>query len=348
MSAARRAIDPVDADRPDDRLASRQADRPADRNADRPDVRPGRRQLLLAGVAGLGGLALAGCTANGNTGSAQSNPSSTGGAGATTTPGTGSPTRGGTPTAGGQAAARPSAVVMHGRASVPVLCYHQVRPYAGDDTAYVRSMLVIPPEKFAAQLAGIKAAGYTAISPQQYRDHLFAGAALPAKPVVLSFDDGKDNQFQQAMPALRKHGMTGVFFIMTVVLGQRGWMTKDDVKKLVDAGMSVGSHTWDHHMVTKYSGTDYTTQLVASRELLSGLSGQDVVDFAYPYGAWNTAILPHLTAAGYRTAYQLMDKPLDVKRPELSLRRILAVSTWTGPEVVAKLDAFARDAPSRS
>ena len=237
---------------------------------------------------------------------------------------------------------------MHGRASVPVLCYHQVRPYAGDDTAYVRSMLVIPPEKFAAQLDGIKAAGYTAISPQQYRDHLFAGAALPAKPVVLSFDDGKDNQFQQAMPALRKRGMTGVFFIMTVVLGQRGWMAKGDVKKLVDAGMSVGSHTWDHHMVTKYSGTDYKTQLVASRELLSGLSGQDVVDFAYPYGAWNTAILPQLTTAGYRSAYQLMDKPLDVKRPELSLRRILAVSTWTGPEVVAKLDAFARQSASSS
>ena len=43
-----------------------------------------------------------------------------------------------------------------------------------------------------------------------------------------------------------------------------------------------------------------------------------------------------------------MDKPLDVKRPELSLRRILAVSTWTGPEVVAKLDAFARQSASSS
>lgn len=70
------------------------------------------------------------------------------------------------------------------------------------------------------------------------------------------------------------------------------------------------------------------------------MSGQDVVDFAYPYGAWNTAILPHLTKAGYTSAYQLQEKPIDATHPELTLRRILAVSTWTGDQVVAKLESF--------
>ncbi len=186
----------------------------------------------------------------------------------------------------------------------------------------------------------MKSAGYTTISPAQYAAHLQTGQGLPEKPVILTFDDGKDNQVAQAMPALSQRGMTGTFFIMTVVLGNPGWMRRDDVKNLADAGMTVGSHTWDHHMVTKYSGTDCATQLEKPRALLSSLSGQDVVDFAYPYGAWNTAILPHLTKAGYTSAYQLQEKPIDATHPELTLRRILAVSTWTGDQVVAKLESF--------
>lgn len=287
-----------------------------------------RRRLLLAGLAGAGGLALAAC-------SADAEPPAQ--AGASPSPAT--PATGGTSSAPA-AAARPTAAVLAGRATVPVLCYHQVRPWAGSDAGYARSMLVIPPAQLAAQLDAIKAAGYTTISPQQYRDHLYADAALPAKPVILSFDDGKDNQATAALPALTQRGMTGTFFIMTVILGNPGWLKRDDVKRLAAAGMTIGSHTWDHHMVTKYSGKDFAIQLDQPRELLSSLSGQPVDEFAYPYGAWNTAALPHVAKAGYQTAYQLQDKPKDAAHPELTLRRILAVSTWSGPQVVAKLDSF--------
>ena len=312
---------------------------------------PTRRGLLGGAGAGLAGIALAACgqgTPSGSSSSAGAGSSgstgSSGAAGATGAPGSG----GGLATVPGSTATTPAgeatpatAAQMRSRATVPVLCYHQVRPWTGDDTEYTRSMLVIPPEKFAAQLDGMAAAGYTPISPAQYATHLQTGQGLPAKPVILTLDDGKDNQVSQAFPALAKRGMTGTFFIMTVVLGNAGWMRRDYVKKLADGGMTIGSHTWDHHMVTKYSGSDYATQLEKPRALLSELSGQDVVDFAYPYGAWNPAILPHLTKAGYTSAYQLQEKPLDAAHHELTLRRILAVSTWTGDQVVAKLASFA-------
>lgn len=288
-----------------------------------------RRGLLLAGLAGAGGLALAACSADAQPLSGVADVST----------GPAAPATGGASSAP-SAGARPTAAVMSTRATVPVLCYHQVRPWTGGDAAYARSMLVIPPTQLAAQLDAIKAAGYTTISPQQYRDHLFADAALPTKPVILSLDDGKDDQVSAALPALTQRGMTGTFFVMTVILGNSGWMKRDDVKRLADAGMTIGSHTWDHHMVTKYSGKDYATQLDQPREVLRKLSGQPVDDFAYPYGAWNTAILPHIASAGYQAAYQLMDKPMDKGHPELTLRRILAVSTWSGPQVVAKLDSL--------
>ena len=67
------------------------------------------------------------------------------------------------------------------------------------------------------------------------------------------------------------------------------------------------------------------------------LSGQEVLDFAYPYGAWNTAALPHLQKAGYRSGYQLQEKGIDHEMPQYTLRRILTVSTWTGDQVVKAL-----------
>lgn len=319
------------ASRPDLVMPTSQSPRPGDL----PGAAPGRR-AFLAGLAGLSGLTLAGCAV-----ADHSSPVGvqTGTSDPATADGSGSPS----PSArGGLRTAQPASAAQRvARATVPVLCYHQVRDWAGGDSGYTRSMLIIPPARLAAQLDGIKSAGYTAISPTQYRDHLFTGAQLPDKPVILSFDDGRDNQFSAALPALTQRGMTGTFFIMTVILGNSGWITRDDVKRFADAGMTIGSHTWDHQMVTKYSASkDYTSQLAQPRELLRQLSGQEVDDFAYPYGAWNTAVLPQVQKAGYRSAYQLQDKPLDPQHPELTLRRILAVSTWDGQEVVAKLESF--------
>ena len=54
------------------------------------------------------------------------------------------------------------------------------------------------------------------------------------------------------------------------------------------------------------------------------------------------AALPHLAKAGYSTAFQLEEKPLDRTHPLLTLRRALAVSTWTGDEVVGKLQTLAK------
>ena len=289
------------------------------------------RRALLRGAAGLTGLAglgaLAACSSvapDSTSGTAQPvGATGAGEASATVSP---------TPATPAQIAAR---------AVVPVLCYHQVRDWTGEDSQYTRENLVIPPAKFREQLDGMTQAGYTAISADQYYAHLTNGAELPAKPVLLSFDDGKDNQSSQAAAELAKRGMTGTFFIMSVVIGNSGWVTKDELKKIADSGMTIGSHTWDHHRVDKYTAADLQEQLVKPRETLAKITGQPVLDFAYPYGAWNDSGAALVAKAGYRSGYQLMDKPVSPKTPLYTLRRQLAVSTWSGPEVVAKLEGFA-------
>ena len=196
-----------------------------------------------------------------------------------------------------------------------------------------KQVLICPPANFRRQLDGLAEAGYTTISPDDYLAHL-GGASLPDNPVIISFDDGKDSQPLVAGPELVRRGMVGTFFVMTVVIGKSGWITPKQIKVLADAGHTIGSHTWDHHQVTKYSGDDWRIQFDEARATLRKHSGQAVETFAYPYGAWNPAALPHLAEAGYTTAFQLGEKPVDPGAPALTLRRVLVNSTWSGDAIV--------------
>jgi peptidoglycan/xylan/chitin deacetylase (PgdA/CDA1 family) len=102
------------------------------------------------------------------------------------------------------------------------------------------------------------------------------------------------------------------------------------VERLADAGMTIGSHTWDHHAVSDLARRDWRVQLDQSRTTLRRASGQSVEHFAYPYGIVSTKAFPHLRHAGYRTAFQLEAKKLDHHAPLHTLRRSIVVSTWSG------------------
>jgi peptidoglycan/xylan/chitin deacetylase (PgdA/CDA1 family) len=223
------------------------------------------------------------------------------------------------------------------RATVPVLCYHQLRNWTSSDSQYNRVNLICPPKNFHAHLDALAENGWTTISPGHYLRHLTTGAALPPKPVMLSFDDGTAGQAHEGLAQLTRRGMTGTFFVMTVVLGKPRWMSPRDIHRLADAGMTIGSHTWDHHAVSDLSGSAWKVQLEQSRETLRKASGQSVQHFAYPYGAISTKAFPHLSKAGYKTAFQLQAKKLDRVAPLYTLRRSLVVSTWSGATLLQHL-----------
>jgi peptidoglycan/xylan/chitin deacetylase (PgdA/CDA1 family) len=223
------------------------------------------------------------------------------------------------------------------RATVPALCYHQLRNWTSGDSQYNRVNLICPPKYFRAHLDALAEDGWTTISPDQYLRHLTAGAELPAKPVMLSFDDGSASQAQEGLVQLKKRGMTGTFFVMTVVLGKPRWMSIRDVHRLADAGMTIGSHTWDHRAVSDLSGRAWKVQLEQSRKTLRKASGQSVEHFAYPYGVVSDMAYRHLSKAGYQTAFQLKSKRLDPAAPLYTLRRSLAVTTWSGATLLHQL-----------
>jgi peptidoglycan/xylan/chitin deacetylase (PgdA/CDA1 family) len=283
-----------------------------------------RRQFLAAAVVG----AAAGCSSRptASAGSAPGSPS------AVTTAGL-------TPTAAAEAAPKggpgtPQEILQ--RSTVPVLCYHQVREQSPADSAGARP-LICPPGVLEGHLRALTEAGMHPVTSSQLVDHLELGTALRDKPVMLSFDDASGGQYTNALPILQRLGMPATFFVMTVVLDRPNWLSRDDVRALDAAGMTIASHTWDHHPLTKYGDKDWPTQLVKPRAQLEQIVGHDVDLFAYPYGLWNTAALPHVQAAGYRAAFQLTGQPSDPQRPLLTIRRVLVPSSWDNRTLLARL-----------
>jgi peptidoglycan/xylan/chitin deacetylase (PgdA/CDA1 family) len=222
----------------------------------------------------------------------------------------------------------PRASVIIGKKQVPILCYHQIRDWKPTDSKISRDYIV-PPAAFAAQMRMLSDSGYHTITADQLYAYLISGARLPAKPIILSFDDTDLDQFTVAYPEMKKYGFKGLFFIMTVSLGKPHYMSREQVRELSDDGNIIGSHTWDHHNVKKYEGSDWITQLDKPTKTLEQITGKNIRYFAYPFGLWNTAAFPELKKRGFVAAFQLNEKP-DQNDPLYSIRRIIVPGTWSG------------------
>jgi peptidoglycan/xylan/chitin deacetylase (PgdA/CDA1 family) len=228
-------------------------------------------------------------------------------------------------------APRTDAAAVASRSHVPVLCYHQIRNPTSADSAADRQYIVRP-SVLEAQLQALDKAGYTPVTGEAYVAHMARGAKLPRKPILITFDDASASQYTRALPVLRRHRFVATFFVMTVVLGKPGWLTKGQVKALDRAGMTVAAHTYDHKEVPQYVGDDFKSQLTDPGRELRRIVGHRVQLFAYPDGAYSAAAIQPMFTAGYRAAFQLADK-LDRKHPLWSIRRII-VPELTGRQLL--------------
>ncbi len=291
-----------------------------------------RRTLLAAGIAGL--AALAGCRTERATGTAAPR----------TAPAATAPSPGPTPSPEPSPEPSPSPQPTPGtpeevlaRSTVPVLCFHQLREFRPDDSAYART-ITTPPAVLTAQLQALHDGGYTTVTGPALIDYLQFGTPLPGRPVLLTFDDGSVTHHSVALPALQALGFVATFFPMTVVLDKPDWLSRDQVRDLDRAGMTIGCHTYDHQRLDRLPADQWDTQLTAPAAELAGIVGHPVDLLAYPYGVWSPEALDRVAAAGFRAAFQLAD-PQDPGGPLLTVRRVMPPPTWDGPTLLAHLDS---------
>jgi peptidoglycan/xylan/chitin deacetylase (PgdA/CDA1 family) len=212
------------------------------------------------------------------------------------------------------------------RPQVPILCYHQIRNWTPSD-GKVGKTYIVQTDDFKAQMKMLADSGYQTILPDQLYDYLLYGTPLPEKPIMLTFDDTKLDQYTTALPELNKYGFKAVFFIMTVSLGKPNYLSKAQVREMSDAGHVIGSHTYDHQNVKKYQAEDWITQIEKPTKTLQEITGKDIKYFAYPFGLWNKEAFPELRKRGFEAAFILAEKR-DESDPLFTIRRIIASGYW--------------------
>lgn len=186
--------------------------------------------------------------------------------------------------------------------NLPILVYHIVRPSYASDSKAVRA-IALTPETFDAEMSYLKTAGYHIVRFSDLEAYFKRGTPLPAKPIILSFDDGWSDQFIYAFPILKKHHYTATFFVFTNAIGRPGFLSWGDLQQLLAAQMTIGDHTRSHPYLTSIaSSTVLWNEIYGSKQTLEKHLGVTINEFAYPFGQFNTAIVAMVKEAGYASA----------------------------------------------
>lgn len=253
-------------------------------------------------------------------------------------------------------------------ADVPILMYHHLTGEIADD-------MNISPALFAQHLDALAAAGYTTVSLAQLRDYVERGAALPEKPIVITFDDGYRSNYEFAYPALATRGMKGTIFAIGVSVGKDAYkdtdfaitphFSWDEAREMVASGvMEVQSHTFDLHQWQDYetaqparqtamplpdeSETDYIAALRADSAAWKQAAADGGLEtpfaFAYPQGEANTIAEAVLLEEGYgvtlRTERGINTLVRGLPQSLRGLKRIGVSGAWSAEELLAQIETY--------
>jgi len=182
---------------------------------------------------------------------------------------------------------------------VPIMMYHHVA-----DVTLPRADTVSP-NNFESHLQFLKKHNYNIISFDHYVEQASRGKSFPYKTVVITFDDGYKDNYTQAFPILDKYGFTATFFVAPgdIANDQKNiYMNFEELKEMIQAGMSVGSHGMTQAYLPKMSQEKQDSEIFASKKKLENILGIPICHFAYPIGGFNRSIKKRIYQAGYKSA----------------------------------------------
>lgn len=243
------------------------------------------------------------------------------GASATTGPGTGHP----------------------GQEAVPILMYHVIA--APPSGAPFPGLYVVPSE-FAAQMQALKDAGWHAVTLDQVQAYWQGGVSLgPGKPIVVSFDNGYQSQYTQALPVLRRLGWVGDENVqLTGLPPSQGGLSQTQIRGLVTAGWELDTQGISHADLITLDTAQLHYQVAVARRTVQQRFGVPVNWFCYPSGHYDSTVIAAVKAAGFTGSTTVVPGWAHPSEDRFRLHR-LRVLGGTSPEALLTQIADIRDDP---
>jgi len=173
--------------------------------------------------------------------------------------------------------------------AIPILMYHSIaKKDESGIHAYYRT--TTSPKAFAAQMEYLHLNGYQSCAPAQAVNLLHSDTGKITKRVVITFDDGYRDFYQEAFPVLNRFGLTATVYLPTVYVGEhplsftgRDCLTWSEVRELQKYGISFGSHTATHPQLRYLDERAIEDEIMSSKNEIEEKTGRAVDSFAYPY-----------------------------------------------------------------
>lgn len=225
------------------------------------------------------------------------------------------------------------------RFNVPVLTYRyvsQVPPDADDE----RRQNTISPEMFRQHVEMLFYQGYTPISLYALHDALMTGAALPAKPVVLTFDGSYSDHYAHVFPTLARRGFIGTFFVITGLADSNDprHMNWEQITELSNAGMHIESMSKTYPDLRGRDHDYLVYELIGSSESIFAYTGRMPRMFAYPHGVYDANVLAVLRSMGVLRAVTNESGVIQATDNQLMLQRLAITSRIGVAELERLLD----------
>lgn len=242
---------------------------------------------------------------------------------------------------------------------VPVLMYHSF-------SEELSANAIVHPSEFREQLVYLQQQGYTSISIYDLVRAVYLAEELPAKPLLITIDDGYADNYEYAFPILQELQMQATLNVVTSQRGEtpaeREHFSWEQAGEMVASGLvSIQSHTHDLHfkvptaqglqsavtgLQLKEDGRRETQEehgeriyqdLKRSKEVIEEQLSAPVVAFAYPFGVHTPEVIEIARSLGYVLMFTIEPGVFQLQDSPYTIPRINVPGGMTGAELEAEI-----------
>lgn len=128
-------------------------------------------------------------------------------------------------------------------------------------------------------------------------------ASKSSQNFIFTFDDGGDSFYNEIAPILEKKGKRGLFFIATKFIGQKGFLTSEQIADLDRRGHIIGSHSHSHKRLSELTDKEIFEEWKKSRDVLSSILKHPIEHASIPNGYQSNSVIEMAEKVGYKYLY---------------------------------------------
>lgn len=230
--------------------------------------------------------------------------------------------------------------------------YHQVGRFAPMKT---HRAVYCDLDRFRMQMRALQLLRVPVLSMNEAVACLSGHSPMPKRAVVLTFDDGCENFYENALPVLESYRYPAIVYAVADLAGTTAeWLQADGhpmpalmtfsrLREIAARGIEIGSHAASHSRLAGMPAEQLRAEITGSRERLEHELGRPVTHFCYPYGSHDLAALEAVAQAGYESAVTCQR---GAANPDFDLLALPRKAISWGDDIVGFLwKLYAKDAP---